>query len=142
MGLVAQGSHGSEGLRRRRAGLWPDPSVRRKQATPKQAGTWGPSPRGSQARIQMPFAQQVPGKTSFWEGSEKGRLGGGLWPGQEQGPGLLNKHHSARRKWEPGPGHPPPSPSGLPQPPTPGRRGERRGDGETARAGACKVFFC
>uniref|UniRef100_A0A5F7ZEE5 Uncharacterized protein n=1 Tax=Macaca mulatta TaxID=9544 RepID=A0A5F7ZEE5_MACMU len=37
----------------------------------------------------MPFAQPGPGKTS--SGKSPGRRGG-LWPGGEQGPGLLNKH--------------------------------------------------
>lgn len=55
----------------------------------------------------MPFAQQVPGKTSFWEGSEKGRTGEAS--GQVgAAPGALNKHRTAHSKREPGPG---PSPS-------------------------------
>ena len=49
----------------------------------------------------MPFAQQVPGKTSFWEGlrgASRGGLGG-LWAGREQGPSLLNKQLSTHGSW-------------------------------------------
>lgn len=75
---------------------------------------WGSAPQGFQGRVQMPFAQQVPRKTSFWGGSERGRRGGGLSPGQEQGPGLLNKHLSTHSNPGPGPGPPPPEPFWLP----------------------------
>lgn len=64
----------------------------------------------------MPFAQQVPGKTSFWEGCGWGRRGRGLWPGPEQGLGLLNKHGEAQGSQSQALGRPPPKPIWPPGP--------------------------
>lgn len=64
----------------------------------------------------MPFAQQVPGKTSFWEGCGWGRRGRGLWPGPEQGLGLLNKHGEAQDSQSQALGRPPPKPIWPPGP--------------------------
>lgn len=108
-------SRGSEGLRSGKAGRRPGLGVRRKQAVIR-SGTGGLSPRGFQARVQMPFAQQVPGKTSFWEGCGRGRRGRGPWPGPEQGPGLLNKHREACSGRSQAPGRSPPKPVWPPRP--------------------------
>lgn len=69
----------------------------------------GLSRRGLPASGQMPFAQQVPGKTSSWE--ESGGRGPLARPGA--GPRLLNKHRVT-----PANGARPLGPSQAPRPPT------------------------